>query len=116
MPIAYDDEKVIRPGLVRNLTQEQLVEIIKCKNDILYFAEHYYKVVSNEKGEHVIKLREFQQRMLKFFNGNRHKIVMSGRQSGKCLESQQVVEIMDTNTGKIREVKIGDLFEEIKIY
>ena len=87
MPIKYDDEKVIKPGITRNLTSEQLVEIIKCKRDVKYFANNYYKVVSNEKGEHVIHLREFQMRMLDHYVNHRHKISMSGRQSGKTVTS-----------------------------
>lgn len=83
MPIKYDEERLIRPGLTRALTHDQLVEILKCKRDIKYFANNYYKVVSNEKGEHVIQLREFQQRLLDHFVSNKHVIVMSGRQSGK---------------------------------
>lgn len=83
MPIKHDEDKVIRPGVTRHLTSEQLAEVIKCKKDIIYFAEKYYKVVSNEKGEHVIQLRDFQKRLLLHFTGNRHVVVMSGRQSGK---------------------------------
>jgi hypothetical protein len=83
MPIKYDDNRLIRPNLTRQLTSDQLIEILKCKRDIKYFAQHYYKVVSNEKGEHVIQLREFQMRLLDHYVSNKHVIVMSGRQSGK---------------------------------
>jgi predicted TIM-barrel enzyme len=113
MPIKYDDTGVIKPGATRNLTQEQVVEIIKCKQDIKYFANHYYKVIS-DAGEHVINLREFQERLLEHFVGNRHKVVMSGRQSGKCVQSQQCVEIMDTISGKIEKIEIGKFFNMIK--
>ena len=87
MPITYDNEKVIKPHVTRNLTQEQLLELAKCQLDIKYFANHYYKVISNEEGEHIIKLREFQTRMLDHYVGHRHKITMSGRQSGKTTTS-----------------------------
>lgn len=83
MPIKYDEDRVIKPNVIRNLTSEQLIEILKCKRDIKYFAQNYYKVVSNEKGEHVIQLREFQKRLLDHFCKNKHVVVMSGRQSGK---------------------------------
>lgn len=114
MPIKYDDERVIKPGITRNLTNEQLVEIIKCKRDVKYFANNFYKVVSNEKGEHIINLREFQLRMLDHYVDHRHKITMSGRQSGKCIQSQQFVEILDIKSGEIRQIKIIDFFNEIK--
>jgi hypothetical protein len=83
MPIKHDENRVIKPQQTRYLTAEHLVEIAKCKKDIKYFAQKYYKVVSNELGEHVISLRDFQKRLLDHFTKNRHVIVMSGRQSGK---------------------------------
>jgi hypothetical protein len=113
MPIKYDDLGVIKPGITRNLTEAQLLEIARCQHDIKYFANHYYKVVS-DAGEHVINLREFQERLLDHFVGNRHKVVMSGRQSGKCVQFQQYVEILDTRCGEIKKIKIGDFFELIK--
>jgi len=87
MPIKYDDEKVIKPGVTRNLTQDQLLEIAKCQLDVKYFANNYYKIVSNELGEHTIKLREFQFRLLDHYVNSRHDIVNSGRQSGKTTTS-----------------------------
>jgi hypothetical protein len=39
---------------------------------------------------------------------------MSGRQSGKCVHFQQMVEIMDTKTGNVEKITIGDFFQRIK--
>ena len=87
MPIKHDEERVIKAGVTRNLTKEQLIEIIKCKQDIKYFANNYYKIISNEKGEHVIQLRDFQMKLLDHYVNNRHVAVCSGRQSGKTTTS-----------------------------
>jgi predicted DNA-binding antitoxin AbrB/MazE fold protein len=113
MPITYDENGVIKPNQTRNLTEEQVIEILRCKQDIKYFANNYYKVIS-DAGEHVINLREFQERLLEHFVGNRHKVVMSGRQSGKCVQSQQYVEILDKISGKIEKIEIGEFFNMIK--
>jgi len=69
-------------------TPEIIQEYIKCKEDILYFAEKYYQIISIDKGKILIPLREYQKRMLKSLMGvegeeRRHRIVLSGRQSGK---------------------------------
>ena len=69
-------------------TPETIEEYIKCKEDILYFAEKYYQIISIDKGKILIPLREYQKRMLKSLMGvegeeRRHRIVLSGRQSGK---------------------------------
>jgi hypothetical protein len=68
-------------------SQEMIQEWIRCKEDILYFAEKYFYIVSIDEGRTLIELREYQKRMLKaFIDPNptkRHRIVLSGRQSGK---------------------------------
>jgi hypothetical protein len=46
-------------------TKEMQEEYIKCMTDILYFAEKYCYIVSNDKGLHIIKLWEFQKKILK---------------------------------------------------
>jgi hypothetical protein len=43
MPIKHDENRVIKPQQTRYLTAEHLVEIAKCKKDIKYFAQKYYK-------------------------------------------------------------------------
>lgn len=49
-------------------TKEMIQEYIRCKEDIIYFAEHYFKIISS-KGEHCIELYEYQKRMLKAMVG-----------------------------------------------
>ena len=115
MPIQFDDLKVIKPGIQRNYTQEQLIEIAKCQLDVKYFAENYYKVVSNELGEHTIKLRDFQKRLLDHFVGNRHCVVLSGRQSGKCVHIDSTIEILDTTTGIVEKMTLGDFYKIISL-
>lgn len=49
-----------KPGSVDYVSkeeyQERVKEIIRCKRDIVYFAENYYRVVNPAKGLHIIKL------------------------------------------------------------
>lgn len=87
MPIKKTDS-LRGQGEVVEYTPEILEEIVKCKEDIIYFAEHYFNINSN-KGVCPIQLREYQRRMLKAFihpedpvNKN-NVICLLGRQSGK---------------------------------
>jgi len=68
-------------------TPELLQEYIRCKEDIIYFAEKYFKVVTIDKGEHLINLYDFQKKMLKAFMGDgdprQHLALCSSRQIGK---------------------------------
>ena len=69
------------------MTTEQIEEYIKCKNDILYFAEKYYYIQTIDYGRIKIQLWPYQKKLLKAYesppNGKRHVILAASRQSGK---------------------------------
>lgn len=85
------DPKLRGPGEKHSVTKKRIAEYIRCKEDVIYFAENYFYIVDIDKGKHKIKLREYQKRMLKAFdkptNGRRHVIVNSARQIGKTTVS-----------------------------
>ena len=76
-----------KPGEVEQVTKEEferrIREIAKCKRDIVYFAEHYYRVINLDKGLHIIKLYDIQKEFLRFLVENNKVICCSGRQQGK---------------------------------
>ena len=51
-------------NIVFNYTPEELKEIKKCATDIVYFANKYCTVMTDE-GLKTIKLRPYQEKMLK---------------------------------------------------
>ena len=63
--------------------ENAILEIAKCKRDIVYFAEKYFRVINLDKGLHVIKLYDIQKEFLKFLTENNKVICVSGRQQGK---------------------------------
>jgi hypothetical protein len=69
------------------MTKEQIDEYIKCKDDILYFAEHFYHIQTIDDGRIKIKLWDYQKKLLKAYenppNNKRHVIVVLNRQAGK---------------------------------
>jgi len=80
------------PGEKVNMTQKRIEEFIRCKEDILYFAEKYFTIVSIDKGKHKIKLREYQKRILKAFveppnEDKKHVAMLASRQIGKSTVS-----------------------------
>jgi hypothetical protein len=64
-------------------TQEQIIEFIKCKNDPVYFAKNYIKIVSLDYGEIPFKMYPFQEKLINNFHGNRFNICRMPRQTGK---------------------------------
>lgn len=69
------------------MTPDLVEEYMRCKNDILYFAEKYFYIVSLDHGKIKIPLRLYQKKMLKSFvqpdKNKRHHICLLPRQSGK---------------------------------
>lgn len=67
------------------MTPEQMQEYLKCKRNVFHFAK-YFTIVA-EDGIHPIKLRGYQQRLIKAITtkvpGKNNRIIMMGRQSGK---------------------------------
>lgn len=57
-----------------------MLEIARCKRDIVYFAENYYRVINLDKGLHIIKLYDIQKEFLRFLVDNNKVICVSGRQ------------------------------------
>lgn len=75
---------VKKPGEKEQISREEfewrIKEIAKCKRDIVYFAENYYRIINLDKGLHVIKLYDVQKDLLRFMVDNNRVIVVSGRQ------------------------------------
>ena len=56
-------------------TQEQVEEFIKCKQDPVYFAKNYIKIVSLDEGLVSFNLYKFQEKLIRRFHENRFNIV-----------------------------------------
>ena len=64
-------------------TQEQVLEFMKCKDDPVYFARNYIKIVSLDEGLVPFSMYDFQEEMVQRFHENRFNIAKLPRQTGK---------------------------------
>jgi hypothetical protein len=64
-------------------TQEQIEEYIKCKDDPVYFAQNYVKIVTLDHGLQPFKTYDFQEKLINNFHNNRFNICKMPRQTGK---------------------------------
>jgi len=64
-------------------TQEQIQEYIKCKEDPVYFAQNYVKIVTLDHGLQPFKTYDFQEKLINNFHNNRFNICKMPRQTGK---------------------------------
>ena len=88
-------------------TQEQILEFMRCKDDPVYFAKNYVKIVTLDHGLMPFDLYPFQEKLVKRFHENRFNICKMPRQTGKALALDTPI---PTPTGwtTMEDVKIGD--------
>ena len=85
-PFYEKNTSLLKGDLVFDRTQDEIQEWLKCKNDILYFAEKYCKLMTPEGIKHIV-LRDYQKNYLRHLEKNRLSIYLSCRQSGKTTTS-----------------------------
>ena len=64
-------------------TQEQIIEFVKSKEDPVYFAKNYVKIVTLDHGLQPFKMYPFQEKLVERFHKNRFNICKMPRQTGK---------------------------------
>lgn len=82
----FDGNELIRgAGEQIEYTEHQIKELIRCREDIIYFAEKYFYIKTVDKGDILIPLFEYQKRILKAYVDppKRHIILMMPRQYSK---------------------------------
>ena len=81
----YEGNPNLRKGnIVFNYSDEEIREIKKCAKDIVYFANTYCTVMTDE-GLQTINLRPYQEEMLRQFQAERFNICLASRQVGKTI-------------------------------
>ena len=64
-------------------TEDQIIEFIKCKENPVYFAQTYIKIVNVDRGLIPFEMYDFQKKLIDNFHKNRFNICKMPRQSGK---------------------------------
>ena len=64
-------------------TEEQIREFLRCKEDPVYFANNYIKIVSLDEGLTQFHPYDFQEKLINNFHNNRFNICKMPRQTGK---------------------------------
>lgn len=64
-------------------TKQQIKEYLKCKEDPVYFAVNYMKIISVDEGLIPFRMYDFQKDLVEKFHKNRFNIAKLPRQTGK---------------------------------
>lgn len=108
-------------------TPEIAAEIIKCTEDLLYFAEKYFYIINGDKGRILIPLHDYQKKALEMMRDNRFSLLLFSRQVGKttistifclwvaCFKADQNILIVANKEATAKEIlkKVKLAFEEL---
>lgn len=82
---------LLRAGSQLAWTKEMLEEWNRCKNDVIYFAEKYFYIITLDDGKQPIKLFEFQKEFIQACIDNRRVIQNASRQLGKTTSATIII-------------------------
>lgn len=102
-----NNENLKSAGVKIPMTPEQIKEIKKCANDIIYFVKNYVKIVTLDDGVQNFHLYPYQEEWINTCYNNRFVMGKWSRQSGKCVSPETKVEIR--KNGKEYNMEIGEL-------
>ena len=109
-----------KPGDVERFTKEEyeerIKEIARCKRDIVYFCEHYFRITNLDKGLHLVKLYDIQKEFIQYLVDNNRIVCVSGRQQGKCLLDKTNITIRNKHFKWLKiTISIGIFFKIVKM-
>jgi len=85
---SYNGNSNLKPaGFEMQFTSDQVKELMKCKEDPIYFIENYCYIVSLDRGLILFSLYDCQREKVDVIMNNRKVILMEGRQQGKTITS-----------------------------
>lgn len=102
-----------KAGVQLHFSEDHIREIIKCKNDVIYFVQNYVKIISMDEGLVKFDVYGFQERMLRNFTGQRHNICLLPRQMGKCVSGDTQITVKNKKTGKIETIDINKFYDRV---
>ena len=103
---------IMKSGVEYPYTEQHLIELKKCKDDILYFIVNYCKIVTLKHGVQKFKLFQYQKNAIKVMHENRFSIFKFPRQMGKALWEETLI-LTPNGFKPLKEINIGDfVFDE----
>ncbi len=109
-PFYERNPKLKKGNIAWAYTAEEKAEIRKCAKDIVYFANKFATVMTDD-GLQTIELRDYQQDMLRTFVDNRFNVCLASRQIGKCLAFYTDIYIKKDSIEK--KVKLYELWHSL---
>lgn len=84
-PFHDGDPELKRANLLWEYSPDEILEMQKCAKDVVYFAK-YCRVMTDD-GLMYVKLRDYQESVLREYQSNRFNVFLAPRQVGKSITS-----------------------------
>lgn len=104
-----NNENLKRHNINLNLTQEQIKELTRVSLDIEYFVRNYVYINTLDNGVQKFDLREYQNEFIKDCYDNKFVMGMWGRQMGKCVAPETILNVKIKGIQK--HITIKELFD-----
>ena len=79
------NSKLKKADVKLEFSKEQLLELKKCQDDIVYFCKNYIKIVHVDRGLIPFSMWDFQEDLIKHIDDNRFTSTLCSRQVGKSI-------------------------------
>lgn len=106
-PFHQGDIRVRKPRINFEYTKEEIKELAKIADNVLYFGETYAKVTTDD-GLKIVKLRKYQVKVLRQFQYYRHNVWLASRQIGKSCDG--TIEIRDKSDNVVFNGELRDFY------
>ena len=78
-----NNPKLKRVGQEIPFTRNHVEEYLKCRDDVVYFLNNYFYIITIDQGKQIIDLWDYQKDIINLVHDNRNTIVLSARQISK---------------------------------
>ena len=77
------NSKIKAAGHRHRMSQHQIDEIIRCKDDLIYFLRNYIYIRDVDRGTVKFDMYDFQEEIVQLIDEERYTIITCARQIGK---------------------------------
>jgi hypothetical protein len=113
-PFHDNNPELKRANVLWEYTKDEILEMKKCAEDVTYFAK-YCKVMT-DTGLDYIRLRDYQDSVLREYQGSRFNIFLAPRQVGKSITSSIILVwylLFNHDKNAMILANVGDTAEEL---
>ena len=113
-PFHDNNPELKRANVLWEYTKDEILEMKRCAEDVTYFAK-YCKVMT-DTGLDYIRLRDYQESVLREYQGSRFNIFLAPRQVGKSITSSIILVwylLFNHDKNAMILANVGDTAEEL---